>query len=299
MNITQLQYLVDVGELGSFTEAAKKNLMTVPAISLSITQLESELDVLLFTRSRKGVTPTVEGKKVIQHAVTVLKTIDRLKFDIAVSKNNQYGNIVIATIPGLVSQIINNTLEFRESYPYINVQVMEEDTAAVLEQVKKGHADMGFVSLGSNNHDDALDWEPVKRVEVVLAVNKSSILRFNNKISLDQIINEMNESIVLYNDPYLKKIAEDLFPENLRNRIALTTNNGEVLLQMVLQRNAITITNDYIIQALPPHLKEEVVTISINEYLTLSNYLWRVTRKNEKCPEMIDQFTEHLLQDLK
>jgi len=41
------------------------------------------------------------------------------------------------------------------------------------------------------------------------------------------------------------------------------------------------------------------VTISINEYLTLSNYLWRVTRKNEKCPEMINQFTEHLLRDLK
>lgn len=73
MNITQLQYLVDVGELGSFTDAAKKNLMTVPAISLSITQLEAELDVLLFTRSRKGVTPTAEGKKVIQHAVTVFE----------------------------------------------------------------------------------------------------------------------------------------------------------------------------------------------------------------------------------
>jgi len=296
MNIIQLQYLVDVGELGSFTKAAKKNRMTVPAISISISQLEAELEVSLFSRSKKGVIPTMEGKKVIQHAISILKTINKMKYDISLSKNKNYGNIIIATIPGMVPQIINNTLEFRKSYPYINVQMAEADTDAVLNQVKNGHADMGFVSFGTNNHDEALNWDPVKRVEVVLAVHKSSTLRFNNHISLDEIKDEM---IVLYNDPYLLKIAENLFSDDLKNRIALTSNNAEALLQMVIHGNAITIMNDYNLHSLPPHIRNEVITISINEYLTLSNYLWRVTRKNEEVSEMIEQFTEHLLADIK
>lgn len=296
MNIIQLQYLVDVGELGSFTGAAEKNRMTVPAISISISQLEEELEVTLFFRSKKGVVPTLKGKKVIQHAISVLKTIDKMKYDISLAKKEECKNIIIATIPGMVPQIINNTLEFRKSYPYINVQMVESDTDGVLNQVKNGHANMGFVSFGTNHHEQALNWEPVRRVEVVLAVNKSSALRFKPNVSLEEIKDEM---VVLYNDPYLKKMAESLFSNDLKNRIALTSNNTNALLQMVIQGNAITIMNDYIFHSLPSHIKAEVVTISINEYLALSNYLWRITRKNEEESEIIKQFTEHLLADLR
>src|SRR5690625_6861027 len=79
MNITQLQYLVDVGELGSFTNAAKKNDVTIPAISISINKLEKIFGVPLFTRSKKGVVPTTEGKVCIQHAITMLKTAEKMK----------------------------------------------------------------------------------------------------------------------------------------------------------------------------------------------------------------------------
>ncbi|MGE7635391.1 LysR substrate-binding domain-containing protein [Bacillus paramycoides] len=296
MNIIQLQYLVDVGELGSITEAAKKNGMTVPAISISISQLETELEVSLFSRSRKGVIPTTEGKKVIQHAITILKTVDKMKYDISLSKNIKHGNIIIATIPGLVRQVINTTLEFRKIYPYINVQMVEGDTTVVLDHVKNGHADMGFVSFGTNNHDETLRWEPVMRDEAVLVVPKSSALQFNNSISNDDI---KNETIVLYNDPYVKIIAEKLFLDDLTNRIALISNNLEALLQMVVHGNAITIATNYIVHSLPSHIRNKIITISINEHTTLSNYLWRLTRKNAEVSNLIEQFTSNLLSDLK
>src|SRR5690606_7421919 len=100
MNIIQLQYLVDVSELGSFTEAAKKNYMTVPTISMSISQLEEELGTSLFVRSRKGVTPTIEGKMVIKHAVSILHEIESMKQSIMLNQNKNAGNIIIATTPG-------------------------------------------------------------------------------------------------------------------------------------------------------------------------------------------------------
>ncbi|NUU59372.1 LysR family transcriptional regulator [Paenibacillus agri] len=295
MNIIQLHYLVDVGELGSFTEAAKKNLMTVPAISISISQLEEELEVSLFHRSRKGVTPTPEGKKVIQHAVSILRSIDKMKKDIATLKHRNYGNILISTIPGLVSKIINTMLGFQKNYPYINVQMFEGETTSVVNQVKNGIADMGFVSFSKNQQDPSLNWQPIIRDQAILVVHKSSALRFKRNIPGNEI---KDETIVLYNDPYIKMIAEKFLLNDESNRLALVTNNVDGLFQMVTKGNAITIATEYTLNSLPLYIKDELISISINEFTTVPNYLWRITRKDQENSDMIEQFTNHLLSQL-
>lgn len=297
MNIIQLRYLVDVGELGSFTEAAKKNRMTVPAISISISQLEEELEVALFERSRKGVTPTAEGKKVIQHAISILSSIDKMKKEIMTSKHRSHGNILISTIPGFVSKVINTMLEFQKNYPFMNVQMFEGETNSVLNQVKNGTADMGFVSFKVNQQDPELHWQPIIRDHAILVVNKSSALRFNQNLSGNEIKDEI---IVLYNDPYIKMMAEKflLSQESNRNRLVLVTNNVDGLFQMVTKGNAITIATEYTVNSLPSYIKDELVTISISEFTTIPNYLWRVTRKDQDVSEMIEQFTKHLLSQL-
>ncbi|WP_019412924.1 LysR family transcriptional regulator [Paenisporosarcina sp. TG20] len=295
MNITQLQYLVDVGELGSFTEAAKKSRMTVPTISISISQLEIELDVVLFSRSRKGVVPTNEGKKVIQHAISILKSVDKMKDDISFSKDIIHGNIVIATIPGMVPKIIDTTLELQKSYRHVNVQMLEVDSSVVVKQVKNGHADIGFLSTTTNNHDPALTWQSIVKDEALLVVNKNSALRFYKSISGDEI---KNETFVLYNDPAIKMIAENLFLREETNRVALISNNVEALYRMVNKGNAITIATEYIIESLPPRIRDEIITISIKEITSIPNYLWRITRKNENSSAIIDKFTDQLLTQL-
>lgn len=292
MNIIQLQYLIDVGELGSFTDAAKKNHMTVPTISQSIGQLEAELDVQLFSRSRKGTIPTAEGKKVIQYASTIIKTVEKMKKEISLTKNENQGNIAIASIPGMVPQVINTTLEIRKSYPFVNIQMIEGDTVSVLNNVKNGHADMGFLSATEDNHDESLIWEPVVKGEFILVTSKNSSLRFNDNIVGPELEDEL---IVLYNDPNLHKITHELLEENSSNKIALSTNNLDALFQMVINGNAVTIGPNYILNTLPSHIRDEITTVTIEKYKTLPIYLWRVRRKNEKLTKIIEQFTDQLL----
>ncbi|MFP3512835.1 LysR family transcriptional regulator [Peribacillus sp. SIMBA_075] len=295
MNIIQLQYLIDVGELGSFTEAAKKNRMTVPTISQSIAQLENELGVTLFTRSRKGTNSTIEGKIVIQHAITVLKTINKMKNEISLFQSENQGNIVIATIPGMISQIIDTTIKFRKDFPHVNIQLVEGDSRLVLNYVQNGHADLGFVSFKTEKEEEVLTWEPLVKGETLLVINKHSHLRFKQSISGDELEDEM---IVLYNDPYLKKITQDILPTHLWNKVSLITNSIEGIFRMIIHENAITIGPDYLVHSLPPEQKNEVITVSINKYKTIPYYLWKVTRKNEKASELINHFTEQLFSNL-
>lgn len=295
MNITQLQYLLDVGELGSFTGAAKKNLMTVPAISISISQLEIELGVSLFSRSRKGVIPTLEGKKVIQHAVSIIKSVEKMKDDISILKDTVHGDITIATIPGMVPKIIDTTLEFQKNFPHVNVQMAEAPSSDVITGVKKGQADIGFLSAAASNQDPALTWTSVMKDEARLVINKHSRLRFFESINGEEI---KNETFVLYNDPLIKSIAENLFLKEDSNRVALTTNNAEAIYQMVIKSNAITIATEYIVDSLPFHIKSEIITIPLNKINSIPNFLWRITRKDEELSGVIETFTHQLLTQL-
>ncbi|KAA0547094.1 LysR family transcriptional regulator [Bacillus sp. BGMRC 2118] len=292
MNMIQLQYLIDVGELGSFTEAAKKNHMTVPAISISISQLEQELGTSLFIRTRRGVTPTVIGKTVIQHAVSILGKIDKMKEDISTYENKSHENFMIATTPGMVQSIINTTLSYQKHSPHMNLQLLEGDTTFVLKHVKSGHADIGFVSLSKDNHDASLTWDPIIQDPPILVVNKHSPLTVKKSISSNEI---KNETIVLYNDPVIKMAAEKLVLDDPTNTIALISNNVESLFQMVIRGNAISIATEFIVNSLPPHIKDEIMMIPIEEFESDSYYIWRVTRKDQEKWNLIEQFTEHLL----
>lgn len=54
MNLDKLQCFIDIVKLNSFTKAADKNCITQAAISQQISSMESELDIKLFNRSKRG-----------------------------------------------------------------------------------------------------------------------------------------------------------------------------------------------------------------------------------------------------
>ena len=66
MTITQLQYVLAVAEHKNFTLAAEKSFVTQPTLSMQVQKLEDELDILLFDRSKKPITITEVGKKIVE-----------------------------------------------------------------------------------------------------------------------------------------------------------------------------------------------------------------------------------------
>ena len=61
MNWNQLQYIVTTAQEKSITRAAKKLFISQPSLTLSIQNLEKELGVEPFERSRGSLTLTYAG----------------------------------------------------------------------------------------------------------------------------------------------------------------------------------------------------------------------------------------------
>ncbi|WP_338551313.1 LysR family transcriptional regulator [Paenibacillus sp. KS-LC4] len=291
MNITQLQYLISTARFGSFTKAASAHHMTVPTISQSIKQLEDEMNTVIFHRTKKGVVPTKEGELILRHAAAILNNIDVMQNELLNLKEDYVESITLSTIPGLVPQVVQATLELMHKYPTLKVQMIEGDTQTIMKQVYEGYASMGLISYSKSQVNSSFEWFPIVEGTAVLIMNTKSHLRFSKMISPEDLDNQV---FVLYKDEHIENIAHNLMSINPTNRIALITNNMEALCQMVVKGNAITIAPDFIVKALSSIYQENLVTVPLKQFYLDKAILGRITRANEPVSKMVEEFTRQL-----
>ncbi|MGO3171028.1 MAG: LysR family transcriptional regulator [Bavariicoccus seileri] len=79
MRIEQLEYLVEVAETKSLTQAAKTLYISQPSLSNAMKELEREMEITLFNRSQKGITLTADGEEFLSYAQQVLEQVDLMK----------------------------------------------------------------------------------------------------------------------------------------------------------------------------------------------------------------------------
>ena len=80
MTIQQLKYVISVVENGSITEAAKKLYISQPSLSNSIKDIENEVGITIFIRSRSGIALTKEGAEFVGYARQVIQQMLLLKW---------------------------------------------------------------------------------------------------------------------------------------------------------------------------------------------------------------------------
>ena len=71
-----LRYFAAVAEEGTLTRAAQRLYVSQPALTKQIRQLEAQLGVTLFVRSRSGMTPTEAGRVLAAQVPALLRQWD-------------------------------------------------------------------------------------------------------------------------------------------------------------------------------------------------------------------------------
>lgn len=79
MNIGQIRYFVAAFEEGSFSAAARRQFVTVQAVSKAVADLERELGDSLFSRKSRSVFPTEFGTAFYARASLVLEEFNKLE----------------------------------------------------------------------------------------------------------------------------------------------------------------------------------------------------------------------------
>jgi LysR family transcriptional regulator, nitrogen assimilation regulatory protein len=146
MNLKQLEYFVQVAELGSFSKAASVLEVAQPALSRQVRALESELKQQLFARNGRGVALTDAGRRLFDHSVAVLQRVAHAREDLGASRDAPVGRVTIGLPPSIARQLTLPLIDrFRKELPAARLAVVEGLSTHVVEWVTSGRIDVGMV----------------------------------------------------------------------------------------------------------------------------------------------------------
>ncbi|KEK23990.1 LysR family transcriptional regulator [Bacillus gaemokensis] len=294
MNFEQMAYIVEVAKTGSFTKAAQQSHVTLSAISQSISLLETELGVMLFTRSRGlGAIPTAEGKTIIRRANDILLQVKDLKEEAQIYNNTLSGELKIATIPGPMHVLIDIVAKFKKDHPHVNIKIYEKGHKEILDDLQQGKIDIGFIALSEKLREKhtRFIFERLLEVKIVVGVNKNSPLALERTVIPEQLV---NQTLVLYDDEYIRDSINDLFSKYGKADILFISNNAQAIHNAVKQELAITIGVDYSFANNPLNDQKEIVSIDlVVPNLKPLSYGW-VLRKEKQPSQILKRFIERL-----
>ncbi|CDG85710.1 LysR substrate-binding domain-containing protein [Janthinobacterium agaricidamnosum] len=146
MELRQLRYFVAIADHGSLSRAALVLHVAQPALTQQLRQLEQELGVQLLHRSAQGVLSTDAGKVFYEHAQAILKQVADAKSAVVQSAARPSGSVILG-LPHSISNALALPLLMaaRLHYPEITLQLTEELTGNLNEQLKSGRVNLAVL----------------------------------------------------------------------------------------------------------------------------------------------------------
>ena len=167
MDLKQLEYFVNVVDLGGFSRAARLLGVAQPAISRQVRSLEVELHQNLLLRNGRGAVPTEAGKRLLAHARSILQQVERARLEVDEVKGAPVGHVVIGLPPTLARVLtVPIVREFRQRFPRASVSIVEGLSANIHEWVVVGRADIGL--LYNPTPSQAVDLTPLLEEDLCL-----------------------------------------------------------------------------------------------------------------------------------
>ena len=108
----------------SFSIAAQHLYISQSAISQCIRQLESDLNVKLFTRTKRGIALTNEGKILLAKVESAIHTIEQGERQLERIRHLEAGELKIAAGDTITTHFLLKYLEeYHASYPDIRIEM--------------------------------------------------------------------------------------------------------------------------------------------------------------------------------
>lgn len=157
MTLQQLRYITAVNRFRSFAKAADSCNVTQPTLSAMIVKLEEEIDIRIFERTNKSVSPTLAGEKIIRQAENILMEVDRISEIVSEDKGNIGGKFNLSVGPTIAPYILPRFIKhYREAYPSVELSIKELKADFMLEALLKGEIDAG-IAISDNVREGVLE----------------------------------------------------------------------------------------------------------------------------------------------
>jgi LysR family nitrogen assimilation transcriptional regulator len=173
-------------DFSSLSKAALFLRVSQPAISRSIRNLEQALNATLMVRHGRGVTLTTDGQRFLEHAKTIVESMDRAKRDLAALRAKPEGTVKFG-MPTSVGPVLLPRLvrAFRKHYPDVTLVGIEAGSIELSEWLLDGRLDVAVIHEPSASK--SLVIEEVLLQELCLVGRPAHELRDKQELSVAEL----------------------------------------------------------------------------------------------------------------
>lgn len=255
MTLQQLHYVITISEMGSFNKASEVLYIAQPSLTGAVQELEKELGILIFNRTRKGVSLTNDGVEFINHARQLYGQYEiildkygkggmlKKKFGIS----TQHYSFAVKSFVEMVKKF--NTAEYEFA-------IRETKTREVIEDVSTAKSEIGILYLSDFNRKiitkllrtnnlefhKLIDCKPYVYLWKGHPLSKLASIRFDQLTDYPCLSFEQGDNGSFY-------FAEEIFSTNEYPR-TIKANDRATMLNLMVGLNGYTLCSGIICEEL-------------------------------------------------
>ena len=189
MEIRELRAFTIVAEELNFRRAADRLGMSQPPLTRLISQLEISLGVILFTRSTRAVELTGAGLHLLKKSRAILEEVEKTESEMRALNRSKTGKLILSlSTPAIHSVIPRLITSFKQQFPKVNVELMENPLTTIERNLRTGKIDMAF---GVNEfHSSSIEQTDIQTHELGVIIPSENPLSKKKIIELHDLEGE-------------------------------------------------------------------------------------------------------------
>lgn len=234
-----MKYFVEVVKQGGMTKASKSLYIAQPTISKAIKDIEAEMAVPLFDRSKRNLVLTDAGKIFFNKCKEIISLYDNLPTEI----NSLYGletghiNISMSAVMSM-RKFIGILGDFHQLYPNITYNLIESGGKTTENLILNDEVDIGVTTLPVDHH--LFESISLNKEDLRVVLHREHPLAYKTKIKMEELA---EENFILFNEDFY---LNDKIIENAKNagfvpNMASQISQWNVIENLIINKLGITI----------------------------------------------------------
>lgn len=189
MNRNHLAIFHAVAEAGSFSRGADRLLVSQPAVSKQVGELEARLGVKLFDRLPKGIRLTEAGSVLAAYARRMLDLEEQAERAMAELRGLTRGRLAIGASTTIGAYLLPEILgQFRRMHPGVELHLEIGNTEDIQHQLIEGRLDLGLTE--GLVEDERLEAEVFREDELVVIAPPGHPILAKRRVTAERLARE-------------------------------------------------------------------------------------------------------------
>lgn len=189
--LRHVELIAEVYECGSILKAAKRLNLTQPAVTKTVKNVETVLNLSLFERTNRGLHPTVYGEIFARHAKIVLAQLRHAAEEMENMRAGYGGRVSVGTLlAASVSLLPEAVTALKRERPTVTVTVAEGTYDLLIPSLMAGDLDIIVGRLPESGRSSRLVYEEFYVEPICLVTRGSHPLARLPEVELQALVDE-------------------------------------------------------------------------------------------------------------